>query len=107
MLSFIKVAMVMVSLHSNGTPTKAVARGDPFIDAHSHGCSYGEVVTYSPGVAVLASPTLLQQSLAHARKGAQQTLWIPRVDFGLPLESYEDEGDTVDVSLGREWTLGF
>lgn len=39
-------------------------------------------------------------------KRAQQTLWIPRVTSGLPLESYEDEGDTVDVSLGEGVDFG-
>lgn len=54
----------------------------------------------------VVTPTLLQQSLARARKRAQQTLWIPRVDLGLPLESYEDEGDTVNVSLGEGMDFG-
>lgn len=60
-----------------------------------------------PSVAVLGLLHSYSNPLPMLRQRAQQTRWILRVDFGLPLESYEDEVDTVAVSLGMESTLGF
>lgn len=88
MLSLIKVAMVMGSLHSSGTLTKTVTEG---IHPQMH-------------IAVLGS--LSSNPLVHARQESPTNSLDSEGDPGLPLESYEDEGDTVDVSLGEGVDFG-